>query len=80
MPKFSHELQSEHIYFKQGFGYEHLQKYLDQRSYIIDLWTRLDVQTVFVNSYVSIFFFIYIFIMMECSFSYLPMYWKSYTD
>ena len=38
VPKFSHELQSEHIYFKQGFGYEHLQKYLDQRSYIIDLW------------------------------------------
>jgi hypothetical protein len=37
VPKFSHELQSEHIYFKQGFGYEHLQKYLDQRSYIIDL-------------------------------------------
>ena len=43
VPKFSHELQSEHIYFKQGFGYEHLQKYLDQRSYIIDLQTILYV-------------------------------------
>ena len=36
--------------FQPSFGYEHLQKYLDQRSYIIDLWQDCTyAQIIFVN-------------------------------
>ena len=48
-------------------------------SKVIYYWfvTRLDVQTILVNSYVSS---VFLFIMKIWNFSYLLMYWKSYED
>ena len=57
----------------KGFGYEHYYKLFGSK--VIYYWfvTRLFVQTIFVDTYVSS---IFLFIMMIWNFSYLPMYSK----